>query len=393
MEASQRPEFSIRTITAGVNLESPDDPSPIEQAARFLVKARAAFEQDGFTVQSTRTATQPLASLYSERGPAATLQACQRLDQLVIDLGSAPLSVGPLIQEDLNDAVFPSWAAELVEATRETYFSIAVSDSDSQVFHRSIHTAAATIQAISHVADNGEANFRFAAAARLPAATPFFPVAYHEGAPAFSIGLESAGLVGRAFTEADGLDSAATALRSIVEDRLLPIQTRAATLSKESGRRYAGIDLSPAPSLDASIAAPIEQLTGQPFGATTTLTACATLTRALQSVRVTSCGYSGLMLPLLEDRVLAKRAEENRFGVQDLLFYSSVCGTGLDVIPLPGGCDAADLAGLILDVATLATRLRKPLAARLLPIPGKQAGDRVDFANPHLTGSIVLPLR
>ena len=97
------------------------------------------------------------------------------------------------------------------------------------------------------------------------------------------------------------------------------------------------------------------------------------------------------MLPLLEDRRLAQRAAEGRFGVQDLLLYSSVCGTGLDVVPLPGASETSVLAGLILDMAVLATRLGKPLGARLLPIPGKRAGDFVDFSNPHLTASVVLP--
>ena len=35
------------------------------------------------------------------------------------------------------------------------------------------------------------------------------------------------------------------------------------------------------------------------------------------------------------------------------------------------------LAGVISDMATLAVRLDKPLTARLMPIPGKQAGDEV----------------
>jgi hypothetical protein len=200
-------------------------------------------------------------------------------------------------------------------------------------------------------------------------------------------------LVSAAFQDATELDSATVALRSTLEQRLLPIQTRAATIATASCRHYAGIDLSPAPSVEASIAAPIESLTGQPFGAPTTLAACAAITQALKSTSLESCGYSGLMLPLLEDRVLAARAAENRFGVQDLLLFSSVCGTGLDVIPLPGDCDPDDLAGLILDMASLATRLGKPLAARLLPIPGKNTGDLVSFANPHLTTSVVLPLR
>src|SRR3989441_11886742 len=73
------------------------------------------------------------------------------------------------------------------------------------------------------------------------------------------------------------------------------------------------------------------------------------------SLRVKTCGYSGLMLPVLEDPVLARRATEGRYSVRDLLLYSTVCGTGLDVVPLPGDTPADRLAALIADVAALST--------------------------------------
>jgi len=382
--------FSIRTITAGITFESADDLLPVEEAARFLGTAQTAFESSGIPVQSTRIATQPLGNLCRDKKPDQALQILQTLDRFVAEQ-ELLISVGPLLEEDVQDTDFPSWAAELVATTSETYFSIAVSDQGSRIFPRSVQTAARTIRAISQVGTNGEANFRFGAAARVPASTPFFPVAYHAGTPAFSIGLETAGLVREAFASATDIGDAAESLRTLLEERLLPVQTLAMALSAETSRHYVGIDLSPAPSVEISIAEPIESLTQQPFGAPTTLAACASITQALKTTRLTSCGYSGLMLPLLEDRVLARRAAENRFDVQDLLLYSSICGTGLDVIPLPGDCDEDKLAGLILDMAVLATRLGKPLAARLLPIPGKSAGDRVEFANPHLTTSVVLP--
>jgi uncharacterized protein (UPF0210 family) len=227
----------------------------------------------------------------------------------------------------------------------------------------------------------------------VPPSTPFFPVAYHAGPPAFSIGLESAGLVTEALAEATDFDSATDVLRDLLEVRLRPVESVATEIAAAHSWRYAGIDLSPAPSVVSSIATAVEKLTGKMFGAPTTLAACAAITRALRSTALRSCGYSGLMLPLLEDRVLARRAAEGWFGVRDLLLLSSVCGTGLDVIPLPGDCSVDDLAELILDMAALATRWGKPLAARLLPIPGRSVGDRVEFSNPHLTSSVVLPIR
>jgi uncharacterized protein (UPF0210 family) len=69
-----------------------------------------------------------------------------------------------------------------------------------------------------------------------------------------------------------------------------------------------------------------------------------------------------------------------------------VCGTGLDVVPLAGDTSPGELAALIRDVATLSTKLHKPLSARLFLIPGKKTGERAEFNNPFLTSSVILKL-
>lgn len=390
METPSPLGFAVRTITAGVELESLADLGAIEEAARFLDEARSRFDNEGFPVQSIRIATQPLGALIDLEGPEQALIRLAALDRLVADRGLL-ISLGPLNGRLGLGPDFPSWAADLVAATKEIYFSLAVTDSPRRVLPEAVSAAAKTILSISGVGQNGEANFRFGAAAGVPASTPFFPVAHHRGPAAFSIALESADLVGEAFASSKDLASATTDLRDLLETRIQPVQDLATALGRDASRRFAGTDLSPAPSLESSIAGPIESLSGHPFGDPATLAVCASITEALKTARLISCGYSGLMLPLLEDRILAKRAAEGRFGVQQLLLYSAICGTGLDVIPLSGDCSVDALGGLILDMAVLASRLDKPLAARLLPIPGKRAGDRVDFANPHLTSSVVLP--
>ena len=84
--------------------------------------------------------------------------------------------------------------------------------------------------------------------------------------------------------------------------------------------------------------------------------------------------------------------------VRDLLLCSAVCGTGLDTVPLPGDTSPEQIAALLLDVAALALRLDKPLTARLMPIPGKAAGDPTGFdfaffANSRVMGIEAAPLR
>jgi len=85
------------------------------------------------------------------------------------------------------------------------------------------------------------------------------------------------------------------------------------------------------------------------------------------------------MFPVLEDRVLAARADEGMYSLDSLLLYSAVCGAGLDTVPLPGDVDVDEMAGILLDVATLAVALNKPLSARLMPVPELSAGQRTAF--------------
>lgn len=100
-------------------------------------------------------------------------------------------------------------------------------------------------------------------------------------------------------------------------------------------------------------------------------------------------GYSGLMLPVMEDVVLAKRASEARYTLRDLLTFSAVCGVGLDTVPIPGDTTPEALAAVYQEVATLAFRLNKPLSCRVLPMHGKTVGDLTDVVSPYLCNTTV----
>src|SRR5256885_11741800 len=76
-------------------------------------------------------------------------------------------------------------------------------------------------------------------------------------------------------------------------------------------------------------------LTTQPVGMSGTLTAAATITAAVKDVKVKQTGYSGLMLPIFEDRRLAPRWSEGHISIYALLSYSAGCGAGLLTVPLP----------------------------------------------------------
>jgi uncharacterized protein len=136
------------------------------------------------------------------------------------------------------------------------------------------------------------------------------------------------------------------------------------------------------------------------FGGPGTIAAAAAITCALQSLPgIQLTGYCGLMLPVCEDRRLAELAAaplgdqgDRPLSIADLLSISSVCGVGVDTVPLAGDVSEGRLVSLLLDVAGLAARWNKPLSCRVLPFEGKQAGDMTDFESPFMVNTKVFPL-
>jgi uncharacterized protein (UPF0210 family) len=158
--------------------------------------------------------------------------------------------------------------------------------------------------------------------------------------------------------------------------------------------KFGGIDFSLAPFPDDahSLGNAVEKMGIPKIGYHGSLAAAAILTEAIDRADFPHTGFSGFMQPILEDSVLARRTAERILTIKDALLYSAVCGTGLDTIPLPGESTAEQITPLLLDLCALALRLDKPLTARLMPIPGKQAGDETNFDFAFFAPSRVMAL-
>jgi hypothetical protein len=113
---------------------------------------------------------------------------------------------------------------------------------------------------------------------------------------------------------------------------------------------------------------------------------------AIEAANFPRVGFCGLMLPVLEDTVLARRAQAGQLTINDLLLLSTICGTGLDCIPLPGAIETETLRDILLDVASLSLRLDKALTARLLPFPAKVAGDSLSFGFEYFVDGVVMSI-
>jgi hypothetical protein len=375
--ASER-KPKIRTITAFVRIDSSQYRQQLEEALTVLRQAKTAFERGGYEVQTIRITTQPFTQYVGSRSAAEALDFFKSLDDLS-KRNAFILNIGPLTLANSSDAIKVDLLSHVLAQTRANA-SLVVADEDG-VSWSAIRSAAQVIKYVEEHSLNGTNNFDFAAVAMVPPNVPFFPASNHDGAGhEFSVGWEAGAFVEDVLAPANrDMKEAKELLSRAFEQQARAVDAIAKRVEKDSGWSYMGLDPTPAPNMDSSIGAAIETLTGAKFGSSGTLSAAAIITEAERSISVRRIGYSGLMLPVLEDPVLSQRWSEGTFDLDSLLAYSAVCGTGLDAIPLPGDVSRERLERIMGDVASLAFKWHKPLTARLIPAPGKKPGDRTDF--------------
>jgi len=386
--ASVKPK--IRTVTAFINLDPAQYEQQVAETMQMLRRAKTTFESRGYEVETLRIATQPFPEYSKGMTTQQAIAFFQKYDALA-EREKFAAGIGPAMLNANDPESQADLLASILAATKHLVGSIVIAGDDG-VRWKAIGAAARAIKKLEDETEHSQGNFNLGAIAVVPPYSPFFTAAYHTGfGHQFAIGLESANIVQAAFKDAPDIETAKRKLTDMLRDQATEIERHAERVDMETGWRYMGIDLSPAPLKDVSIGAAMEELIQQPFGSAGTLTASGTITAAIKAVDVKQIGYSGLMLPVLEDSRLAQRWGEGRVSLEGLLSYSSVCATGLDTIPLPGDVTIEQLDMILADVATLAVKWKKPLSARLLPVKGKGPGEQTEFDNPFLVNTTIQP--
>jgi uncharacterized protein (UPF0210 family) len=373
MYRCQDESMKIRTITAGFHLGLPLDEERVRHIARFANSAKKEFEQNGYAVQTVRMATQPWEEYYTSKAQIVAL--VKELEAYAKTYAVDYYNVGPTKNPRLIPLVY-----DLISNTSKLFCTVPIAD-NRRIDYEATRQTAALIKGLSTISPDGFSNLRFAGLCNSGPGGAFFPAAYHRGPDSFAIGTENSDLVLKAFSHVLDIEMAGRILKEILMEEFTRIEEIAIQIGKKQGMHYEGIDVSIAPSVkpDESVAFAFEHLGLGRFGDAGTLTIAKIITDTIRDLEVRKCGYSGLMLPVLEDYGLAMRNIDGTFNITDLLLYSSVCGTGLDTIPLPGDVSEEKRYALLLDIASLSNKLDKPLSARLMPVPHKKVGEMTDY--------------
>ncbi len=379
----------VRAITAFVRLDRSTWEKQIGETLTVLRKAQGEFETAGYQVQSIRIVTQPVGELLAGLSEDDALALLGRIDKLSAKENFIP-NVGPGMMHDTDDPA-PMRLLERALSTLPNIEASAIIAGDDGIHWKTIRRTAELVKYVAGHSPRAQGTFNFTATAMLKPLGPFYPGAYHTGAGRqFAIGFEGAGVVADVFARDKGNPEAATAdLTAALTTHAKVAERIGNKVAAETGWTFVGVDPTPAPLADVSIGTAIENFTGAKFGSSGTLTAARIITAAVKAVPVKQTGYAGLMVPVMEDKVLAQRWAESTFNVDSLLAYSAVCGTGLDTVPLPGDISLEQMQRIFGDVASLALKWNKPLSARLQPVPGKKAGEMTDYQDPYLFNTTI----
>lgn len=382
----------IRALTGFVDPGWPIEPERLDGLAEALIASREALAKSDYEVQTLRVATPPPAEMSRPVPPKERAEFAQRLEAEAFVHGIDYANVGPALPDEAEAfTVLP----EILASTETVFTSALIADQETGLSLPAARACADAITKIAVLKPDGFSNLRFAALANVGAGSPFFPAAYHRpGPPAIAVATESAELALDAFRDVPSLSRGRRRLISMIEAHAAAIQRILTPITLQREIRFFGIDFSLAPFPDhlRSIGTALEALGLPAIGLPGSAAAVAYLADCLDRAEIPRTGFCGVFLPVLEDASLAQRAAAGQLTVTDLLLYATMCGAGVDTVPLPGDTSVEALIPLLLDLGAVALRHNKPLTARLMPIPGKSAGDDVHFDFPYFADSKIMAI-
>lgn len=384
----------IRTITAFIHIDRIRYIDQFTKTLSMLRTARNQFEKDGWEVQTLRITTQPFPKFIQGLSDDEALNFLIKLDLLFAQEKGVYLSIGPGMSQDNDNPGIMQLLGKFLAKAKVTSANALIA-TQAGIHWEVVKASAQLIKYLQKNSTGSEGNFNFTASAMLLPYSPFFPASYYNKGSGnkFSIGLQSANVVNEVFKRNPGAPMQASKdLKKELAFYAKLIEHSAHIVAQKTHWEYLGLDTTPVQNADFSIGAAIEHLTGRPFGSSGTLAAAHIITEAVKSLPVKQIGYSGLMLPVLEDRRIGQRWAQGLLGIDSLLAYSAVCGTGLDVIPLPGDISEDQIRLILGDIASLAYKWKKPLSGRLLPLEGKKPGDKTTFQNALLENTVLQKL-
>jgi uncharacterized protein (UPF0210 family) len=401
-----RYKLDIRAITLGISLL--DCASSTAEATRKkirekllriagpLVKTGCDIETEyGIPIINKRISVTPISIVASSCDEKDFTPFAQTLDEAARELGIDFVGgFSALVQKGCSsgDERLINSLPNALSQTEKVCASVNVASTKSGINMDAVRLMGKTIKEIAEKTSDkdGIGCAKFVVFCNAPEDNPFMAGAFHgpgESECALNVGVSGPGVIKAALENCHG--SSFDELADTIKKTAFKITRMGQLVGREAADRVGvpfgilDLSLAPTPEVGDSVARILEEMGLEAAGTHGTTAALAMLTDMVKKGGVMASthvgGFSGAFIPVSEDEGMVASVKSGNITFDKLEALTSVCSVGLDMIPIPGDTSASTIAAIIADEMAIGMVNNKTTAVRLIPVPGKKAGDWAEF--------------
>ena len=412
MRMVESEHLDIRTVTMGISLRGIISRDldrtctglreKVLQHASELVPTTQEVEQEfGVPITNKRLSVTPAALVAEASGADSFVPVAQAMDDAATQVGVDYIGgFTALVEKGMTrgDRVLINSIPEALASTSRVCSSVNVATSRAGINMNAILIMGQRIKELAALtADQGGiGNARLVTFANIPEDNPFIAGAMHGvGEPdlVINVGVSGPGVVLSALRRRleEKPRCSMGDLAETIKRTAFKVTRAGELIGREVVRRlgpparFGVVDLSlaPTPAVGDSVAEILESMGLEKTGAPGTTAALALMTDAVKKGGVMASSYvgglSGAFIPVSEDRGMVEAVRCGALTLEKLEAMSAVCSVGLDMVAVPGDTPAETISAIIADEIAIGVMNTKTTAVRILPVPGKKAGESYDY--------------
>ncbi len=412
VEMVHKENLDVRTVTMGINLldcragTAKKTCASVEKkiadyAANFVEKCEEVAQKYGIPVVNKRISVTPAAFVGAGFSKEEFIELAKSLDRAAANAGVDILGgYTAHVEKGITktDLAFIESIPEALAVTERLCASINVGSSQKGINMDAVAMMGKTVKDLAEQTkeSGGFGAAKFVVFCNQPGDNPFMAGAIHgveEAEVVLNVGVSGPGVIARSLEKRIAkkgrenlkLDDIAEEIKQITFRVTRCGELIGRQVSKELGIEFGVVDLSlaPTPKVGDSVGEILQILGVDDVGAPGSTAIVAMLNDAVKKGGIFASkavgGLSGAFIPVMEDAVLADAVGKGALTIEKLEAMTCVCSVGLDMVPIPGDVDADTISAIIADEMAIGMVNNKTTAARLIPVPGKNAGEHVSF--------------
>lgn len=399
-------KLDVRTITMGISLRDCAHPNitqfcqnvydKITSSAEFLVQTGEDIEAEyGIPIIHKRVSVTPIAIAAEACQTDTYVPVAEAMDKAAAEIGINFIGgFSALVEKGFTrgDRILLNSIPQALAATKLVCSSVNIGSTKAGINMDCVREMGEIIKRTAELTRAEEAIgcAKLVVFSNAPGDNPFMAGSFHgvsEAEKVVSVGVSGPGVVKHALEDIKGADF--TIVAETIKKTAFKITRVGQLVAREASKRlgvpFGIIDLSlaPTPAVGDSVAHIIEEMGIESCGAPGTTAALALLNDAVKKGGLMASshvgGLSGAFIPVSEDAGMINAVEKGSLSIEKLEAMTCVCSVGLDMIAIEGDTSAATISGIIADEAAIGMINNKTTAVRVIPVPGKKIGDKVEY--------------